>query len=100
MRSAVIYPHAVLYRQVSVGDRSIVHAGVVLGADGFGYVWDGKRQAKVPQVGGVNIGQDVEIGANSTVDRATAGTTSQSAAGQSWIISFRSLTTARWAKTR
>jgi UDP-3-O-[3-hydroxymyristoyl] glucosamine N-acyltransferase len=72
---ATLYPHAVLYRDVNVGDRAVIHAGVVLAADGFGFVWDGKKQSKVPQVGGVQIGEDAEIGANTTVDRATAGIT-------------------------
>ncbi len=73
-----IYPHAVLYQDVVVGDRSIIHAGAVLGADGFGFVWDGPAQSKrvkVPQVGRVEIGPDVEIGALTTIDRATAGST-------------------------
>lgn len=72
---AVIFPHAVLVQDVHVGARSVIHSGVVLGADGFGFGWDGKTRVKVPQVGGVVIGDDVEIGANSTVDRATAGET-------------------------
>lgn len=73
-----IYPHAVLYQDVQLGARSIVHAGAVLGADGFGFVWDGPRRTrriKVPQVGRVAIGSDVEIGALTAVDRATAGET-------------------------
>nr|HMS56504.1 UDP-3-O-(3-hydroxymyristoyl)glucosamine N-acyltransferase [Fimbriimonadaceae bacterium] len=72
---AVIFPHAVLVQDVHVGARSVIHSGVVLGADGFGFGWDGKTRVKVPQIGGVHIGDDVEIGANSTVDRATAGET-------------------------
>lgn len=72
---SVIYPHAVLYRDVTVGDRAIIHSGVVLAADGFGFVWDGKAQRKISQVGRVQIGDDVEIGANTTIDRATAGAT-------------------------
>ena len=66
----VVFPHVVIYPGVTVGDRSIIHAGVVLGADGFGFVSDGARHVKVPQVGSVEIGSDVEIGANSCVDRA------------------------------
>ena len=66
----VIFPRAVIYPGVTVGDRTVIHAGVVLGADGFGFVSDGTRQIKVPQVGRVAIGSDVEIGANSCVDRA------------------------------
>ena len=72
---ASVLPHAVLVKNVTLGARSIVHPGAVLGAEGFGFVWDGERQAKIPQVGGVEIGPDVEIGANSAIDRATAGRT-------------------------
>lgn len=72
---ATVLPHAVLVKNVTVGARSIVHPGAVLGADGFGFVWDGKRQIKIPQVGGVEIGPDAEIGANTAIDRATAGQT-------------------------
>ena len=57
--------------RVRVGARVILHPGVVLGADGFGYVQDGPRHVKLPQVGTVVIEEDVEIGANSCVDRAT-----------------------------
>lgn len=70
-----IYPHVVLYRDVWIGERTIIHSGTVLGADGFGYFWDGVRHRKVPQVGGVRIGDDCEIGALSAVDRGTAGET-------------------------
>jgi UDP-3-O-[3-hydroxymyristoyl] glucosamine N-acyltransferase len=65
----------VLYRDVSVGANSIIHSGAVLGADGFGYVWTGKERMKVPQVGRVVVDADAEIGANTTIDRATAGAT-------------------------
>ena len=73
---AIIFPHAVLYQDVEVGERSIVHAGTVIGADGFGYMWNSERRdyrMKIPQVGGVTIGSNVEIGALTTIDRATAG---------------------------
>jgi UDP-3-O-[3-hydroxymyristoyl] glucosamine N-acyltransferase len=76
--AVTVYPHAVLYQDIEIGDRSIVHAGAILGADGFGFVWDGPkrtRKIKVPQVGRVVIGPDVEIGALTAVDRATAGET-------------------------
>lgn len=72
---AVVLPHAVLVRNVSVGARGVIHSGVVLGAEGFGFVWDGEKRVKVPQVGGVTLGDDVEVGANTTIDRATAGRT-------------------------
>jgi UDP-3-O-[3-hydroxymyristoyl] glucosamine N-acyltransferase len=71
----VLYPHVVLYQDVRIGARCVVHSHAVLGADGFGFAWDGARQVKIEQVGGVRIGDDVEIGAGSAVDRATSGTT-------------------------
>jgi UDP-3-O-[3-hydroxymyristoyl] glucosamine N-acyltransferase len=66
-----IYPRAVLYRGTSLGNRVIVHAGAVLGADGFGYVRDPASGAytQFPQQGTLLIEDDVEIGANSTIDR-------------------------------
>jgi UDP-3-O-[3-hydroxymyristoyl] glucosamine N-acyltransferase len=72
---AVLHPHAVLYDGTEIGPGTVVHAGVVLGADGFGYVFQGGRHRKVPQVGRVVVEADVEIGANSAVDRATLGET-------------------------
>ena len=65
----VVYPRVVLYPGTTVGDRVILHAGSVIGSDGFGFVFDGERQVKVPQVGRARIGDDVEIGANACVDR-------------------------------
>ncbi len=70
-----LYPGVVVQDGVRIGDRVIVHPGAVLGADGFGYVFDGSGHRKIPQVGGVRIGDDVEIGANTTVDRGTLGDT-------------------------
>lgn len=67
----VIHPNAVLYPDVTLGDRVEVHAGTVLGGDGFGYRLVDGRHVKIPQTGRVEIGNDVEIGANCTVDRAT-----------------------------
>ncbi|MGC1522126.1 MAG: UDP-3-O-(3-hydroxymyristoyl)glucosamine N-acyltransferase, partial [Steroidobacteraceae bacterium] len=58
-----------LYAGVRIGRRCIVHAGAVIGADGFGFAPDAGSWVKVPQVGGVRIGDDVEIGANTTIDR-------------------------------
>ena len=58
-----------------VGERCIVHSGVVIGADGFGFAMIGGRYEKFPQIGAVNIANDVEIGANSCIDRATLGVT-------------------------
>jgi UDP-3-O-[3-hydroxymyristoyl] glucosamine N-acyltransferase len=54
---------------VTIGARALVYAGTVIGADGFGFARDGQGWTKVPQVGGVRIGDDVEIGANTTIDR-------------------------------
>ena len=71
----LIYPRVTLRERTIVGNRVILHSGVVLGADGFGYeVVEGKHR-KIPQVGFVEIGDDVEIGANSTVDRGRFGKT-------------------------
>jgi UDP-3-O-[3-hydroxymyristoyl] glucosamine N-acyltransferase len=70
-----ILPHAVLVRDVQVGARCTIYPGAVLGADGFGFEWTGEHRMKIPQVGRVRIGDDVEIGANSAVDRATMGET-------------------------
>ena len=68
---SVIYPRAVLYDDTELGARVTVHAGAVLGADGFGYATRGGALVKVPQVGRVVVEDDVEIGANTTIDRAT-----------------------------
>ncbi len=70
-RDCIIHPNAVLYPDVVLGDRVEVHAGTVLGGDGFGYRLIDGRHVKVPQTGRVEVGNDVEIGANCTVDRAT-----------------------------
>ncbi len=67
----VLHPHVVLYDGAVLGHRVVLHAHVVLGADGFGYRFEEGRQVKVPQFGSVEIGDDVEIGAGSTVDRGT-----------------------------
>ena len=70
-RECEIYPNVTIYPGTRLGDRVIVHAGAVLGSDGFGYVRDGKtgHYEKFPQVGRLVIEDDVEIGANATVDR-------------------------------
>jgi UDP-3-O-[3-hydroxymyristoyl] glucosamine N-acyltransferase len=71
----ILYPHVVLYPGAQIGDRVVLHAGVIVGSDGFGYVPDGTRQWKFPQVGGIVIEDDVEIGANTTIDRGSLGVT-------------------------
>lgn len=71
----VLHPHVSVYPSVKVGDRVILHSGVILGADGFGYLFAEGRHHKFPQLGGLIIEDDVEIGSNSTVDRGSLGTT-------------------------
>lgn len=74
-RGSRLHPNVNLYSGVILGNRVIIHSGTVIGADGFGYVKDGEEQVKLPQTGNVEIGDDVEIGANSCIDRATFGST-------------------------
>src|SRR5215813_5332875 len=66
-----IHPRVTLYAGVRVGHRAEIHAGAVLGADGFGYAFDGMRYWKFPQAGLLEIADDVEIGANTTIDRGS-----------------------------
>ncbi len=73
--NCVIHPNVFLEDGVTIGDRVILHAGVVIGADGFGYVRDDQSYHKFPQIGTVVIEDDVELGANTTVDRAALGRT-------------------------
>ena len=68
---SVIYPHVTIYRDTTIGRNVIIHANTVIAADGFGYTWDGTRHAKIPQLGSVIIEDDVEIGANTAIDRAS-----------------------------
>jgi len=70
-----LHPQVVLYPNVVVGERVVLHAGVRLGVDGFGYVLDGHRLRKVPQVGRCVVEDDVEIGANTCIDRGSIGDT-------------------------
>jgi UDP-3-O-[3-hydroxymyristoyl] glucosamine N-acyltransferase len=72
----VLHPNVTVYDNVDIGRGSILHSGCVIGADGFGYVLEHDRWHKFPQVGRVEIGDFVEIGANSCVDRAALGVTS------------------------
>ena len=72
---SVLYPNVVVREGCSLGARVIVHSGTVIGADGFGYVQHQGRHQKIPQLGSVVIEDDVELGANVTVDRATLGVT-------------------------
>ena len=71
----LLYPNVVVRERCTIGARVIIHSGTVIGSDGFGYVQDQGRHYKIPQLGGVTIEDDVELGANVTVDRATLGET-------------------------
>jgi len=72
---SLLYPRVVLYRRCLIGRHVIIHAGAVIGSDGFGFARPGKENLKIPQVGYVQIDDDVEIGANTTIDRGTLGRT-------------------------
>ncbi len=69
--NSILYPNVTVYRKCIIGKRVILHAGVVVGSDGFGFANPGVENLKVPQVGFVQIDDDVEIGANTTIDRGT-----------------------------
>jgi len=69
------YPNIIIYPRMQIKDRVILHAGVVIGSDGFGYVEMQGQRVKIPQIGIVIVEDDVEIGANTTIDRATLGET-------------------------
>jgi UDP-3-O-[3-hydroxymyristoyl] glucosamine N-acyltransferase len=71
----LIYANVSIREQCVIGSRVIIHAGAVIGSDGFGFAKDGAKYFKIPQVGIVQIDDDVEIGANTTIDRAAMGTT-------------------------
>ncbi len=73
--NSVLHSNVVIYENCIIGANVIIHAGCVIGSDGFGYVQSDEGNVKVPQLGNVIIDDDVEIGANSTIDRAANGTT-------------------------
>ena len=70
-----LYPNVTILDRCIIGDRVTIHSGTVVGSDGFGFAQDGNSYFKIPQVGVVQIDDDVEIGANCTIDRATMGKT-------------------------
>jgi UDP-3-O-[3-hydroxymyristoyl] glucosamine N-acyltransferase len=74
-KNCTIHPNVSIYPNTVIGDDVIIHAGVVIGSDGFGYSPVEGEHRKIPQIGGVEIGNRVEIGANTTIDRATIGMT-------------------------
>lgn len=71
----IIYPNAVVYHDCKIGNNVILHSGAVIGADGFGFAPNGESYDKIPQIGIVTIEDNVEIGANTCVDRSTMGST-------------------------
>jgi len=71
----ILFPNATLYRRTEIGNRVRIHSGSVIGSDGFGYVPEGGGHLKVAQIGNVILGDDVEIGANVTIDRGALGPT-------------------------
>ncbi|MDR2971247.1 MAG: UDP-3-O-(3-hydroxymyristoyl)glucosamine N-acyltransferase [Bacteroidales bacterium] len=73
--NSILYSGAKIYTECKVGNHTIIHSGVVIGADGFGFAQQDGDHFKVPQVGNVVIGNHVEIGANTCIDRATIGST-------------------------
>jgi UDP-3-O-[3-hydroxymyristoyl] glucosamine N-acyltransferase len=73
--NCIIYPGVKIYYDSKIGNNCIIHAGAVIGSDGFGFAPEGLSYNKIPQIGIVEIEDDVEIGANTTIDRATMGKT-------------------------
>jgi UDP-3-O-[3-hydroxymyristoyl] glucosamine N-acyltransferase len=73
--NSILYANVTVYHSCIIGNGVILHSGVVIGADGFGFASPGKNNTKIPQVGFVQIDDDVEIGANTTIDRAALGKT-------------------------
>jgi UDP-3-O-[3-hydroxymyristoyl] glucosamine N-acyltransferase len=74
-KGVTLFPGVVLYDDTVLGDRVTIHARSVIGADGFGYRMESGKYAKIPQLGNVIVGDDVEIGASATIDRGTIGPT-------------------------
>lgn len=73
--ACILYPSVAVYEQCTIGDRVILHAGCVVGTDGYGFATHQGVHHKIPQVGGVEIGDDVELGANTVIQRGAAGPT-------------------------
>ena len=71
----ILYPHVTIYKDCIIGNNCIIHAGAVIGADGFGFAPEEGKYKKIAQLGNVVIEDDVEIGANTTIDRAVMGST-------------------------
>jgi len=75
-KNTIIFPNVSIYHDCEIGEDNIIHSGVVIGSDGFGFAPDeDNNYNKISQIGNVEIGNDVEVGANTTIDRATMGST-------------------------
>ncbi|MBD3271979.1 MAG: UDP-3-O-(3-hydroxymyristoyl)glucosamine N-acyltransferase, partial [Elusimicrobia bacterium] len=74
-KGSLVHPRVSVLRGSRIGERVIIHSGSVIGSDGYGFVTVDRRHRKIPQIGNVEIGNDVEIGANVTIDRGTTGAT-------------------------
>jgi UDP-3-O-[3-hydroxymyristoyl] glucosamine N-acyltransferase len=75
-KNTLIHSNVVIYKDCEIGDNCIIHSGVVIGADGFGYIENSDGSySKIPKIGNVVIGNNVEIGANTTIDRSLIGST-------------------------
>lgn len=73
--NSIVYPHATIYNGCQIGNNCILHAGSVIGSDGFGFAPEGDNYKKIPQLGNVILEDNVEVGANTTIDRAVMGST-------------------------
>ncbi|MFY8160745.1 MAG: UDP-3-O-(3-hydroxymyristoyl)glucosamine N-acyltransferase, partial [Candidatus Kapaibacteriota bacterium] len=74
-KNTIIYPNVTIMNGTIIGDNCIIHPGAVIGSDGFGYYEEGGKYIKIPQIGNVVIEDNVEIGANTTIDRSFIGST-------------------------
>lgn len=73
--NTILYPHITVYDGCRIGNYCIIHAGAVIGSDGFGFAPEGEKYSKIPQMGNVIVEDNVEVGANTTIDRAVMGST-------------------------
>ena len=72
---STIHPNVTIYNNTKIGKNVTIHSNTAIGSDGFGYTWDGTKHAKIPQIGSVIIEDEVEIGSNVSIDRASLGST-------------------------
>ena len=74
-KNVFLHPNVTIYDNVKIGNNVIIHSGTVIGSDGFGYLNESSKWVKIPQIGGVDIGNDVEIGSNTSIDRGALDNT-------------------------